>query len=235
MLLHFGHEEGNTSHTQRVTLILYKESRSALIGWESRGSRITKASYKTKEGITMNIIECYVPIDDSSDNDKGQLHERLQSIIAKCSGKDLTIRIGDLNAKVGMDNTGYEDIMRRHGLTGRKQREWLEIRKFMRIQQNGYRLHNIPTQTHKQYYMGLTGPHHGEPDRSVKNSEGQWKTPLESDQRITNFNVTGGTGPQEASSEEMDANGNPRKDLREEQEDSNQQQLKRNREIQSTS
>ena len=30
--------------------------------------------------------------------------------------KDITILMGDFNAKFGMDNTGYEDIMGTHGL-----------------------------------------------------------------------------------------------------------------------
>ncbi|VDO93545.1 unnamed protein product [Schistosoma margrebowiei] len=33
----------------------------------------------------------------------------------------MTILMGDLNAKVGMDNTGYEDIMGRHGLGERNE------------------------------------------------------------------------------------------------------------------
>ncbi|VDO97370.1 unnamed protein product [Schistosoma margrebowiei] len=39
----------------------------------------------------------------------------MQSIIEKCPRNDLTILMGDLNAEVGIDNTGYEDIMGRHG------------------------------------------------------------------------------------------------------------------------
>ncbi|VDP39175.1 unnamed protein product, partial [Schistosoma mattheei] len=42
-----------------------------------------------------------------------------------------------------MDNTGYEGIMERHRMTARKKREWRETHKFMRIQQGGYRRHNI--------------------------------------------------------------------------------------------
>ncbi|VDP57244.1 unnamed protein product [Schistosoma margrebowiei] len=45
----------------------------------------------------------------------------MQSIIEKCTRKDLTILMGDLNAKVGIDNTGYEDIMGRHGLGPRNE------------------------------------------------------------------------------------------------------------------
>ncbi|VDO63606.1 unnamed protein product [Schistosoma margrebowiei] len=102
--------------------MLSKVAQNALIGWESHGSRIIKASFKTKkEGITMNIIQCYAPTNDSNDDIKNQFYDRLQSIIEKCSRKDLTIPMGDLNLKVGIDNTGYEDIMGRHGLGQRNE------------------------------------------------------------------------------------------------------------------
>ncbi|VDP24184.1 unnamed protein product [Schistosoma margrebowiei] len=68
----------------------------------------------------MNSIQCYAPTNESNDSIKDQFYERLQSIIAKCSRKDLTILMEDLNAKVGIDNTGYEDIMERHRLGQRK-------------------------------------------------------------------------------------------------------------------
>ncbi|VDO88617.1 unnamed protein product, partial [Schistosoma margrebowiei] len=46
-----------STHTQGVALMLSKVARNALVGWESHGSRIIKASFKTKkEGTTMNII-----------------------------------------------------------------------------------------------------------------------------------------------------------------------------------
>ncbi|VDO65057.1 unnamed protein product [Schistosoma margrebowiei] len=45
----------------------------------------------------------------------------MQSIIEKCSTKNLTILMGDFNAKVGTDNIGYEDIMGRHGLGERNE------------------------------------------------------------------------------------------------------------------
>ncbi|VDO88320.1 unnamed protein product [Schistosoma margrebowiei] len=161
MLLYSGHEEDNAPHTQGVALMLSKAARNALVGWESHGSRIIKASFKTKkEGILMNIIQCYAPTNDSKNDIKDQFYERLQSIIEKCPRKDLTILMGDLNAKVGIYNTGYEDIMGRHGLGQRK------IWKSMCIQQIGHRGHNISTQAYTQGYMDLTEPHYSEPDRS---------------------------------------------------------------------
>ncbi|VDP62549.1 unnamed protein product [Schistosoma curassoni] len=101
--------------------MLSKVARSALVGWESHGSRIIKASFKTREVITMNVIHCDAPTNDSNDDIKDQFYERLQSIIEKCPRKNLTILMGDLNAKVGIENTGYEDIMGRHGLEANKQ------------------------------------------------------------------------------------------------------------------
>ncbi|VDO86898.1 unnamed protein product [Schistosoma margrebowiei] len=96
MLLYSGHEEGNDPHTQGVALILSKVARNVLVGCESHGSRIIKASFKAKkEGITMNR--------------------------EKSPRKALTILTGELNAEVGVDNTRYEDIMGRHGLGKRNE------------------------------------------------------------------------------------------------------------------
>ncbi|VDP34004.1 unnamed protein product [Schistosoma mattheei] len=97
--------------------MLSKQARNALLGWESHRSRITKASFKTnKEGITMGVIKRYTPTNDSKDDGKDQFYKRLQSIIEKCPGKDLTMLTGNLNAKVRMDNNDYEGIMERHEL-----------------------------------------------------------------------------------------------------------------------
>ncbi|VDP48342.1 unnamed protein product [Schistosoma margrebowiei] len=71
----------------------------------------------------MNIIQCYAPTNDSNDDITDQFYERLQSIIEKCPRDDLTILMEDLNAKVGIDNTGYEDIMGRHGMVERNENE----------------------------------------------------------------------------------------------------------------
>ncbi|VDP69804.1 unnamed protein product [Schistosoma mattheei] len=113
MLLYSGHEEENAPHTQGVSLMLSKVARNALVGWES----LIKASFKTKkEGITMNVIQCYAITNDGNDDIKDHFYERLQSIIENYPRKDLTILMGDLNVKAGMYNTGYEDIMERHEL-----------------------------------------------------------------------------------------------------------------------
>ncbi|VDO92630.1 unnamed protein product [Schistosoma margrebowiei] len=56
----------------------------------------------------MNVIKSYPPTNHSNDDDNDQFYERLQSITDKCPRKDLTILMRDLNANIGIDNTGYE-------------------------------------------------------------------------------------------------------------------------------
>ncbi|VDP28187.1 unnamed protein product [Schistosoma margrebowiei] len=117
LLLYSGYKEENAPHTQGVALMLSEQAQNALIRWKSHGSKIIKASFKTKkEVISTNIIQCYAPTNDYNEDVKDQFYNRLQSIVEKCQTKDLTILVGDFNAKVGMDNTGYEDIMGLHGL-----------------------------------------------------------------------------------------------------------------------
>ncbi|VDP39495.1 unnamed protein product [Schistosoma margrebowiei] len=119
MLLYSGHKEANAPHTQGVTLMLSKERRNELIGWESHRSSIIGASFKTNEGITINVIQCYSLNNDSNNDDKDQFYERLQSIIVKCLRNDMIIRMRDLNSNVGMNNTRYEDVMERGTKTRR--------------------------------------------------------------------------------------------------------------------
>ncbi|VDP44153.1 unnamed protein product [Schistosoma margrebowiei] len=65
LLIYSGHEEENAPHTQKVVVMLSRQAQNALVGWEAHGPRIIKASFKTKkDGISMNIIQCYAPAND---------------------------------------------------------------------------------------------------------------------------------------------------------------------------
>jgi exonuclease III len=117
ILLFSGHKQENAPHTQGVAFMLSKAAQKALIGWEAHGPRLITASFKTKKKrINMNIVQCYAPTNDSDKDAKEDFYSRLQTIIQSYSGRDITIVMGDFNAKIGRDNTGYEEVMGQQGL-----------------------------------------------------------------------------------------------------------------------
>ena len=117
MLLYSGHEEDDAPHTEGVAFMLSGPAQRALIGWESHGPRIIMATFRTKKRkINLNMIQCYAPTNDSSEEIKQDFYHQLQTVLDKCPHRDITIMMGDFNAKIGNDNTGYEEVMGKHGI-----------------------------------------------------------------------------------------------------------------------
>ena len=100
-----------------MAFILSHEAHNALINWEAAEPRIIYALFKTKkENIKLNIIQCYAPTKDKDEETKEDFYNKLQTLCDKRTKKDMTILMGDFNAKIGSDNNGYEEVMGRQGL-----------------------------------------------------------------------------------------------------------------------
>ena len=64
----------------------------------------------------MTVVQCYAPKNDKSDEVKDGFYNQLHGILSGLSDQDLNILMGDFNAKIGSDNTGYDEVMGRQEL-----------------------------------------------------------------------------------------------------------------------
>ncbi|XP_068191506.1 craniofacial development protein 2-like [Antennarius striatus] len=128
-ILYSGHSDENAPHMEGVTFILSKESQRALISWEPVNSRIITARFQTTHKIiNLHVIQCYAPTNNSDEELKGNFHNQLQHLLqtkfpqpAATSTPDQKRTRhppthGDINAKVGSNNNGYEFAIGEQGL-----------------------------------------------------------------------------------------------------------------------
>ena len=100
-----------------------------------------RAPFQAKQE-KLTIIQCYAPTNEADNVEKTDLYLALQSEIEKVPKHDVTIVMGDLNAKVGNDNTGNERMM---GLW-QHQRQWRTLSRLVWNQQFSSRRYYFPSQ-----------------------------------------------------------------------------------------
>ena len=116
-ILYSGHE---TRHTGGVGMILDKTASKALIEWYPVSDRILVVRLNAKY-TKVTLIQVYAPTNQASDEDKNRFYDQLQRTYEKSHPHDLTVVMGDLNAKVGQDNLGSERCMGKHGVGERNE------------------------------------------------------------------------------------------------------------------
>ncbi|XP_072037118.1 craniofacial development protein 2-like [Amphiura filiformis] len=72
------------------------------------------ARFQTKTG-AITIIQVYAPNIADSETCVDEFYDQLQRETDKTPKNDILIIMGDLNAKVGSDNSGWETVMGKHG------------------------------------------------------------------------------------------------------------------------
>ncbi|GFR85764.1 craniofacial development protein 2 [Elysia marginata] len=64
----------------------------------------------------LTIVQCYAPTGFATADEKDEFYSKLQEVLIYIPKHDITMVMGDLNAKVGSDNTGFEEYMGKQGL-----------------------------------------------------------------------------------------------------------------------
>ncbi|XP_058828392.1 uncharacterized protein LOC131688237 [Topomyia yanbarensis] len=62
------------------------------------------------------MIQCYAPTDATEMQEKENFYSQLNAVVDKIPKADIKIYMGDVNAKMGSDNSYYEHVMGRLGL-----------------------------------------------------------------------------------------------------------------------
>lgn len=101
-----------------VGLLITKAVKKGLIEWSPVSDRLITARFRTKIR-NVNVVQCYAPTNPSDAEEKDAFYDLLALTLGKIHKGEITILMGDLNAKVGSDNKDYEAIMGRHGLGAR--------------------------------------------------------------------------------------------------------------------
>ena len=83
--------------------------------WEPVNHRIIRVRFYSRFTKT-TIVQCYAPTEDAEDEDKDEFYTQLQGVLMAVPNHDVLLVMGDLNAKVGSDNIGFEHCIGKHGL-----------------------------------------------------------------------------------------------------------------------
>ena len=101
-------------HEKGVAIMISQQVMKSLMEWTPVNKRIIIARFYSRFK-KVTIVQVYAPHNERQDEEKDQFYQELQEVIDGCNKNDIIIVTGDLNARVGNDNSGYERTMGTHG------------------------------------------------------------------------------------------------------------------------
>ena len=106
--------EKTTSTGEGVGILMSKSATRALLDWMPVNERIIVSRFHSKH-IKLTMVHVYAPTEDAEELVKDEFYRRLQDVV-NAKEHDMLIVTGDMNAKVGEGNWGYERVVGKHGI-----------------------------------------------------------------------------------------------------------------------
>jgi len=110
------------THESGVGLLLSSAAKRSLMEWTPVSDRILVARFRSKAR-NVSIVHVYAPTNTSPVDVKDDFYSLLSSTLNNVRRGDILIVMGDLNAKVGEDNSGYELFMGREGVANSRRND----------------------------------------------------------------------------------------------------------------
>ena len=104
-MIYSGQSEDNHEHTNGVAIMISPTATKALMQWEAISLRIITGRFNSK-GRRVTIIQCHAPTNNADPEKKEEFYRQLQTTMDNTPTADIKILMGDMNAKLGSDNTG---------------------------------------------------------------------------------------------------------------------------------
>ena len=85
--------------------MLTKNASKSLMEWEPVSERIITARFESKfQKVT--LVQWYAPTNVDEKQEKDDYYRQLQGVMDKIPGRDIVLVLGEMNAKLGSDNSG---------------------------------------------------------------------------------------------------------------------------------
>ena len=102
---------GHDCHrVQGVALVVHRRFVNAIVSWKQLGSRLLYVRFKHSHGF-LSIFVCYAPTDLAEEEAKDAFYQQLSAELRRVSRHDITVVLGDMNATIGPDRQGLENII----------------------------------------------------------------------------------------------------------------------------
>ena len=111
--LYYSGSKGKTGQAG-TGFLLRKKIQKHIISYELHNERLCKVRIKWKYN-NINLINAYAPTEDMTEEIKEQFYDDLQTMVHSVPKSDITIILGDVNAKLGKE-PAYEKLTGKHTL-----------------------------------------------------------------------------------------------------------------------